>query len=345
MKCLRAYNLWKTINHMEMMDSLRNFMNASGMKSKKLFLASIHKAFLNQELSTSQKQAVIKMLEKKDKDKRFIKNWRPISLLNTDMKIISKVLSTRIKGVLPYLISSNQTAYVKNRFISESGRVISDILELTKTLALEGFLVTIDIEKAFDSVNHCFLLQILRKFGFGIDFVGWIKTILKNQEPGIINGGKTTKYFKLERGTRQGDPISAYLFILVIEIFFIFVKNNPKVKSLNFFKHEFLYTVYADDTTFFLKDRNSIIELMNELNTFSNFSGLKPNKTKCEIAGIGVLNGVQVTLCGVKCVDLNIETVKILGVDFSYNKNLEQDKKFSDHIIKIENILKVWRMR
>ena len=91
---------------------------------KKPFLASIHKGFLNQELSTSQKQAVIKMLEKKDKDKRFIKNWR----LNTDMKIISKVLSTRIKGVLPYLISSNQTAYVKNRFISESGRLISDIL-------------------------------------------------------------------------------------------------------------------------------------------------------------------------------------------------------------------------
>ena len=115
------------------------------------------------------------------------------------MKIISKVLSTRIKNVLPFLISSNQTAYVKNRFISESGRVISDILEIAKTLVLEGFLVTIDIEKAFDSVNHCFLLQILRKFGFRIDFVSWIKRILKNQESCIINGRKTTKYFKLER--------------------------------------------------------------------------------------------------------------------------------------------------
>ena len=111
------------------------------------------------------------------------------------------------------------------------------------------------------------------------------------------------------------------------------------------FKHEFLYTAYADDTTFFLKDRNSIIELMNELNTFSNFSGLKPNKTKCEIAGIGVLNGVQVALCGMKCVNLNNETVKILGVHFSYNKNLEQDKNFSEHILKIESILKLWRMR
>ena len=93
------------------------------------------------------------------------------------MKIISEVLSTRIKNVLPFLICSSQMMYVKNRFISESGRVISDILEIAKTLALEGFLVTIDIEKAFDSVNHCFLLQILQKFGFGIDFVSWIKTI------------------------------------------------------------------------------------------------------------------------------------------------------------------------
>ena len=112
----------------------------------------------------------------------------------------------------------------------------------------------------------------------------------------------------------------------ILDIFSIFVKNNPKVKDLNILKHEFLYTAYADDrTTYFLKDRNSIIELMSELNTFSNFSGLKPNKTKCEIAGIGVLNGVQVALCGMKCVNLNNETVKILGVPFSYNKNLKQD--------------------
>ena len=77
------------------------------------------------------------------------------------MKIISKIRSTRIKNVLPFLISSSHTAYVKNRFVSESGRVISDILEVSYLLALEGFLVTVDIEKAFDSVNHRFLLQIL----------------------------------------------------------------------------------------------------------------------------------------------------------------------------------------
>ena len=135
------------------------------------------------------------------------------------MKIISKVLSTRIKNVLPLLIYSNQKAHVKNRFISVSGRVISNILEISSSLALEDFLITVDIEKAFDSVNHCFVLHILRKFQFGIDFVGWIKTIVK--------GAKTRKYFK-RRSTRRSN-FCVFFFILVLETLFIFAKNNPKV--------------------------------------------------------------------------------------------------------------------
>ena len=103
-----------------------------------------------------------------------------MSMLNRDIKTISLVLSTRIKYVLPFLISSSQRVYVKNRFISESGKVISDILEISKSRSLEGFLVIVDIEKAFDSVNHCFFLHSLRKFGFGVDFISWIKMILNN---------------------------------------------------------------------------------------------------------------------------------------------------------------------
>ena len=132
------------------------------------------------------------------------------------MKIISKVLSTRIKDVIPFLISSNQAIYLNRlikRLTRESGTVISDILEIANALALEGFLETIDIEKGFDFVNHCFLLQFIRKFRFGIDFVSWIKTISRNQESCINNGGKQN-ILKVERGARQGNPISVYLFIL-----------------------------------------------------------------------------------------------------------------------------------
>ena len=96
--------------------------------------------------------------------------------MNVDLKIVSKALAKRIKDVLPSIIGSEQTAYVKNRFIGEGGRLISDILEVTDTLNLHGYMVTIDFEKAFDSLNHDFLMQV--KFGFPEYFLDWIKILL-----------------------------------------------------------------------------------------------------------------------------------------------------------------------
>ena len=111
-------------------------------------------SFDKEELCTSQRQAIIKLIEKKDKDKRLIHNSRPVSLLNVDVKIISKALSKRVKNVLLSLISDNQSTYVDGRFISEGGRLIADVLQITDMLKLNGILVTIDVQKAFDSVNH-----------------------------------------------------------------------------------------------------------------------------------------------------------------------------------------------
>ena len=179
-------------------------------------------------LSSSQRQAVIKLLEKKGRDKRYIKNRRPISLINYDTKLLSKVFADRLKTVLPSLISNDQTAYVANRFLGESVRLISDILDITKKLNMDGFLFTIDIEKAFDSVDHTFLFAILEKQGFDPEFIDWIKVLHKNQESTVMNGGTSTGYFPLNRGSRQGDPISAYLFILVIEVFSLWLNSTLK---------------------------------------------------------------------------------------------------------------------
>ena len=80
------------------------------------------------------------------------------------------------------------------------------------------------------------------------------------------------------------------------------------------------------DTTFFLKDVNSIKEMVNSFHIFSHFSGLRPNLSKCEIAGIRVLKGVKVAVCGIQCVDLVLDTIKILGTHFSYNKKLKEER-------------------
>ena len=136
-------------------------------------------------------------------------------------------------------------------------------------------------------------------------------------------------------------PISVYLFILVLEIVFNLIKQNKDIHGLTFFDHTFLYTAYADDTTFFLKDKESVKKVMNIFDTFSIYSGLKPNKSKCEIAGIGVRKGVSMELCGMECIDLTKNSVKILGIHFSYNKKIENEENFIKLIKKIYNALKI----
>ena len=119
-------------------------------------ISSFKSAFDQGELSHPQKQAAIKLIEKKDKEKRIIQNWRPISLLNVDLKILSKALANHIKKYLPFVISLNQTAYIDGRVISEGRRIFSNILQVTDFLNLRGLVVTVDIQKALDSVNHLF---------------------------------------------------------------------------------------------------------------------------------------------------------------------------------------------
>ena len=116
------------------------------------------------------------------------------------MKLISKVLASRLKSVISSIVNENQVTYVSNRFISESDRLTSDVLKITNSLEIEAILMTVDIEKAFDSINHSFLMFVLKKFGFGNDFRKWIQILMTNPESCVINGGKTTPYFKLERG-------------------------------------------------------------------------------------------------------------------------------------------------
>ena len=270
---------------------------------KDIFMKSLCESKKLKQLCVSQRQAIIKLLKKRNTDKRYVANWRPISLLNFDLKIISKSLATRLKNVFGKLIDARQTAYANERCIGESGCLIDDVLKVCDMQKLSGYLLTVDFEKAFDSLNHNFLIAVLKKYGFGDDFIDWVLILFNSQESCVINGGNSTKYFPLECGARQGDPISAYLFVLVLEIF-ILIKTNNDIQGIEIFNHEFLYTTYADDTTFFVKDLNSVKVILSSLDQFYTFSGLHPNLSKCEIAGIGVLKDENMALCGLKSVNL-----------------------------------------
>ena len=129
----------------------------------------------------------------------------------------------------------------------------------------------------------------------------------------------------------------------MFEILFLFIKKHPEIKGTEIFEHCFLYTPYADDTTFFLKDAQSIENLVEIFNTFSLFSGLKPNLTKCEISGIGAMKGVQVAVWGMRCINFCTEAIKILGTYFSYNSKIKEECNFLKIVSNVQSVLNLWR--
>ena len=153
-------------------------------------------------------------------------------IVNVDTKIMTKVMASRIKNVLPDIIHPNQTGYVKDRFIGETIRSIYDVMDFIVKENIPGLMLFIDFQKAFDSVEWEFLFKCLEAFNFGSDFLHWVKVFYKSIQSCILNNGITSRFFTLERGVRQGDPLSPYLFVVVVETLAIAIRQNSNIKDV-----------------------------------------------------------------------------------------------------------------
>jgi len=295
-----------------------------------------------EELSVSQRQAVITLLEKKNKDRLLLKNWRPISLLNVDYKIISKVIATRIKSVLPNLIHPDQSGYVDGRNIGETIRAIDDIIHYADMENIPGLLLFLDFEKAFDSINWKFMLEVLNVFNFGENLIKWIKIFYSNISSCVINNKITSSYFDVERGVRQGDPLSPYLFILAMELLAINIRQDQNIEGIDVAGYTQKICLYADDTTCFMKDTKSAINLFKVLKDFEKVSGFKINKDKTEGVWIGSLKHSESRPFNIRWPE---NTVKGLGVHFSHDITAAENENFKPVIESIKNKYKIWKMR
>ena len=141
---------------------------------------SFQKAYELGQLSDSQRQGVINLNPKKDKDLTELKSWHPLSILNTDYKILAKVLSERLKIVLHEIISPDQIGYMKNRICGENTRLIADVMEFCKIKNSSCIILLVDFEKAFDTVNWSFLNKTIIQYGFGKSFQKWLSILYKN---------------------------------------------------------------------------------------------------------------------------------------------------------------------
>ena len=157
------------------------------------------------------KGSVTRLIFKKRGDVKHLKNWRPISLLNVDYKIISKAITFRLSKVLEHIIHLDQTCSVPGRSIFSNVTLLRDVLDCIQRTDESAILISLDQEKAFDRVNRPFLLKLLQVYGFGPDSCGWISTLYNCAFMQITLNGWLTDGISLERGVRQGGPLSPLL--------------------------------------------------------------------------------------------------------------------------------------
>ncbi|EAL61509.1 hypothetical protein DDB_G0291958 [Dictyostelium discoideum AX4] len=182
----------------------------------------------------------------------LISNRRPITLLNTDYKILSKVINARLLRILPFIINNNQTGFVPHRFIIDNIININELINYLKSKNLPGIITLFDFFKAFDSISHDSIKRTLIHIGIPIKLINLIHKLLSDSQAKISINGKTTRKFDIKRGVKQGDPISATLFVIVIEILARTINADNSIIGLPISPNpqiKIKFTQFADDST------------------------------------------------------------------------------------------------
>ena len=260
-----------------------------------------------EEPAYKQRLGIIKLIHKKG-EKEDLKNWRPISLLCADYKLITKTLATRLRDTLQYIIHPDQTCSVPGRTIYENLYTIRDIINLAETKQQKTYIISFDFEKAFDKVEHNFLIKTLQTFNFGEKFIKFVKTIHTKIKSHVNNNGHFTDIIEIERGIRQGCPLSLPLYCLIAEVLANSIRKNPgktqQVKNL----------LYADDNTSITTEGRSIDTVIDTFERFEKASGCNLNKDTIK----GIILGDQARPPHTKT-DIkwqNDEGIEILGIRF-----------------------------
>ena len=158
----------RRINPRELVDSPEcEFYKVFWNDVAEILIKSFNYSYEMGKLSISQSRGIIKLKPKKDADLNLIKNWRPLTFANCDYKIAKKAIANRIKRFLPKLVSYNQTGFIRDRFIGENICLIDSVIKYTKGKNMQGLLLFLDFEKAFDTLEWPLIRKTVQYFGFG----------------------------------------------------------------------------------------------------------------------------------------------------------------------------------
>lgn len=275
--------------------------------------------------------------------------FRPLAMINCSFKIFAKCATNKFGPVCNDLISPNQTAFIKGRFIMESIVSAHEIVHSVASNKLPGFVFKLDYEKAYDMISREFLLRTLRMRGFGPKWMYKLESLLHRGSVGVRINDTNSDFFIADKGVRQGDPVSPLLFNLVADVFTRMLK---KAANNNLIAGVFppsnpagvISMQYADDTLLFLDDNiNHARNLKWLLSCFEHLSGMRINFHKCDLVPINIDRDVATGFAQTLGCKLSSFPIKYLGAPLHHNKIRRED--LQPMVDKIINRAAGWRGR
>ena len=308
------------------------------------FVRVMNNAFEQGFLSPSQRRGVITLICKDDSRREHLECWRPITLLTVDYKIISKSITNRLSKVLASIIGQEQTCAVPGRSITDQLHLIRSLFDYVELKSIPCGILNLDQAKAFDRVSHEYMFLCLQKYGFGPDFISWVKLLYSNIESCVQVNGFITDSFRVERSVRQGCGLSPLLYVLCIEPLTRMLCLSPNIQGANIpgFDGELKVIQYADDTTVIVKNEFSVKSVLEITDKFKRASGAKLNKYKCKGMWFGSLSPKYNHVYGI---NFTHNTLKMLGIYFSRNPEVLDSINWNPITVRFGNVLEAWQYR
>ena len=306
-------------------------------------LLRVLRASLEAELlPVSCRLGVIKLLFKKG-DRKDLRNWRPLSMLCTDYKILAACFAARLSSVANKLILPEQTGFMSGRHIGSNILLVQGVLDLAE----EGCVIMLDQEKAYDRVCWSFLRRALERYGFGPAFRAAISTLYKDSMSCVQVNGWTSGKFALERSVRQGDPLSPILYNLIDNFLAAAIMGDPAYAGLQLQLPapcpKIASSLYADDKTFFARDEADLTALARWLHTYCGATGARVNWTKSRGLWLSADEfPIPASMSSLQWVPFG-QLVTYLGVPVGRDASLTA--VWDEVAAKMESTLALWRPR
>ena len=315
-------------------DFYKSFWPVIGEDLLEVFRDSLRKG----QLPLSCRRAVITLLPKKG-DLQDLKNWRPVSLLCGDYKILSKALASRLREVMSEIIHVDQTYCVPGRLISDNITLIRHVLDVSSSFGLDTGLISIDQMKAFDRVELKYLWQTLGAFGFSSEFIAKIKVLYSDIASILkVNGGLAAP-FEVKRGVRQGCSLSGMLYSLAIEPLLHKLRKDLSGVFFPGCSSAVKLSAYADDVIVTVNKQSDIDCLEKNIHLFNKMSSAKVNWKKSEAVMVGDKLSDKLSLP--EGLTWKKGGVKYLGVFLGEDSMLK--KNWDNVLEKLEGRLKKWK--